>query len=132
METIEIGGPDILASRIALGTWAIGGWMWGGSDARSAFSTIQVAIDHGVNLIDTAPVYGFGLAEEIVGRALAANGRRKRILIATKCGLEWRNGSINRNASPARIGKEVEPNGLVHGTKMLASVPDSDTRQRVI
>jgi len=55
METIEIGGPDMLASRIALGTWAIGGWMWGGSDARSATSTIQVAIDHGVNLIDTAP-----------------------------------------------------------------------------
>src|SRR5882762_5579921 len=108
METIEIGGPDMLASRIALGTWAIGGWMWGGSDARSATSTIQVAIDHGVNLIDTAPVYGFGVAEEIVGRALAANGRRKRILIATKCGLEWRNGNIHRNASPARIGKEVE------------------------
>ena len=108
METIEIGGPDILASRIALGTWAIGGWMWGGSDARSAFRTIQTAIDHGINLIDTAPVYGFGLAEEIVGRALAANGRRKRILIATKCGLEWRNAKIHRNASPARIAAEVD------------------------
>jgi aryl-alcohol dehydrogenase-like predicted oxidoreductase len=107
METIEIGGLDILASRIALGTWAIGGWMWGGSDARSAFRTIQAAIDRGVNLIDTAPVYGFGLAEEIVGRALAANGRRKRILIATKCGLEWRNGKLHRNASPARIGEEI-------------------------
>src|SRR6266550_2639870 len=107
METIEIG-PNILASRIALGTWAIGGWMWGGSDARSAFRTIQTAIDQGINLIDTAPVYGFGLAEEIVGRALAANGRRKRILIATKCGLEWRNGNINRNASPARIAAEVD------------------------
>jgi predicted aldo/keto reductase-like oxidoreductase len=55
METIEIGGPDITASRIALGTWAIGGWMWGGSDVRSAFHTVQAAIDHGVNLIDTAP-----------------------------------------------------------------------------
>jgi len=55
METFEIGGPDILTSRIALGTWAKGGWMWGGSDARSAFSTIQAAIDHGANLIDTAP-----------------------------------------------------------------------------
>src|SRR6266403_451148 len=66
METIEIGGPDIVASRIALGTWAIGGWMWGGSDARSAFRTIQAAIDNSVNLIDTAPVYGFGHAEEVV------------------------------------------------------------------
>jgi aryl-alcohol dehydrogenase-like predicted oxidoreductase len=107
MEIIEIGGLDIAASRIALGTWAIGGWMWGGSDARSAFRTIQAAIDRGVNLIDTAPVYGFGVAEEIVGRALAANGRRKRILIATKCGLEWRNGKLHRNASPARIGEEI-------------------------
>src|SRR5436190_6055669 len=108
METIEIGGPDIVASRISLGTWAIGGWMWGGSDARSAFRTIQAAIDHGVTLIDTAPVYGFGVAEEIVGRALATNGRRKRILIATKCGLEWRNAKIHRNASPARIAAEVD------------------------
>src|SRR5947199_6820866 len=84
METIEIGGPDIVASRIALGTWAMGGWMWGGSDVRGALHTVQAAIDHGVNLIDTAPAYGFGLAEEIIGRALAPNGRRKRILIATK------------------------------------------------
>ena len=68
--------PDTVASRIALGTWAIGGWMWGGSDARSAFRTIEAVIDNGVNLIDTAPVYGFGHAEEIVGRALTPNGRR--------------------------------------------------------
>jgi aryl-alcohol dehydrogenase-like predicted oxidoreductase len=107
-ETIEIGGPDIVASRIALGTWAIGGWMWGGSDTRSAFRTIQAAIDHGVNIIDTAPVYGFGLAEEIVGRALAPNGRRKRILIATKCGLEWQGNKLRRNASPDRIREEIE------------------------
>jgi aryl-alcohol dehydrogenase-like predicted oxidoreductase len=87
METIEIGGPEMVASRIALGTWAIGGWMWGGSDVRSAFRTIEAATDHGINVIDTAPAYGFGLAEEIVGRALAPKGRRNRILIATKCGL---------------------------------------------
>ena len=108
METIEINGSNIVASRIALGTWAIGGWMWGGSDARSAFRTIQAAIDRGVNVIDTAPAYGFGLAEEIVGRALAPNGRRKRILISTKCGLQWRNGKLHRNASPARIGEEID------------------------
>jgi len=106
METIEIGGPDITASRIALGTWAMGGWMWGGSDVRSAFQTVQAAIDHGVNLIDTAPAYGFGLAEEIVGRALAPNGRRKRMLIATKCGLERHNNEMRRNASPSRIREE--------------------------
>jgi aryl-alcohol dehydrogenase-like predicted oxidoreductase len=106
METIEIGGLDIAASRIALGTWAMGGWMWGGSDVRSALHTIQAAIDHGVNLIDTAPAYGFGLAEEIVGRALAPNGRRKRMLIATKCGLERQGNEVRRNASPSRIREE--------------------------
>jgi aryl-alcohol dehydrogenase-like predicted oxidoreductase len=108
IETIEIGGTDIIASRIALGTWAIGGWMWGGSDARSALRTIEAAIDHGINTIDTAPVYGFGLAEEIVGRALAPNGRRRRILVATKCGLEWHGNNVRRNASPERIRQEIE------------------------
>jgi aryl-alcohol dehydrogenase-like predicted oxidoreductase len=108
METIEIGGPDMVASRIALGTWAIGGSMWGGSDVRSAFRTIDAAIDHGINLIDTAPAYGFGLAEEIIGRALAPNGRRKRMLIATKCGLEWQGEKLRRNASPLRIREEIE------------------------
>jgi aryl-alcohol dehydrogenase-like predicted oxidoreductase len=108
MATIEIGGPDMVASRIALGTWAIGGSMWGGSDTRSAFHTIEAAIDHGINLIDTAPAYGFGLAEEVVGRALAPNGRRRRILIATKCGLEWQGDKIRRNASPARIREEID------------------------
>lgn len=108
IETIEIGGPDLVASRIALGTWAMGGWMWGGSDTRSALHTIQAAIDQGVNLIDTAPVYGFGVSEQIVGRALASNGRRRRILIATKCGLEWHNGKVRRNASPSRIRDEIE------------------------
>jgi aryl-alcohol dehydrogenase-like predicted oxidoreductase len=108
MATIEIGGPDMVASRIALGTWAIGGWMWGGSDVRNAFRTIQAATDHGINLIDTAPAYGFGLAEEIVGRAVAPNGRRNRILIATKCGLEWQGNKVRRNASPSRIREEID------------------------
>jgi aryl-alcohol dehydrogenase-like predicted oxidoreductase len=108
METIEIGGPDMVASRIALGTWAIGGWMWGGTDVREAIRTIHAALDHGLNLIDTAPAYGFGRAEEIVGRALAMGSRRERVLIATKVGLDWRDGSVFRNSSPVRIRREVE------------------------
>src|SRR6266550_877816 len=104
METIEIGGPDIVASRIALGTWAIGGWMWGGSDARSAFRTIQAAIDNSVNLIDTAPVYGFGPAEEIVGRALAPNGRRQRL------GRTYRRGSRRvAEAAEDRLHRHISP-----------------------
>ncbi|MDB5408693.1 MAG: putative chaperone-associated ATPase [Rhodospirillales bacterium] len=108
MEMIEIDGPRMVASRVALGTWAIGGWMWGGTDVRESIRTIRSAIDRGVNLIDTAAVYGFGRSEEIVGKALAVGGLRERMLIATKGGLEWRNGKISRNASPARIRQEVE------------------------
>jgi aryl-alcohol dehydrogenase-like predicted oxidoreductase len=107
MEYIDIPGTSIRASRVALGTWAIGGWMWGGSDESDAIKTIQQALDRGINLIDTAPVYGFGRSEEIVGKALAG-GRRQNAIIATKVGLDWKNGKPFRNARKARIMKEVE------------------------
>ena len=108
METINIGGLSLAASRIGLGTWAIGGWMWGGSNAREAVRTIQTAVDQDINLIDTAPVYGFGRSEELVGRALETGGRRARTIIATKVGIEWIDGKIFRNSSPKRIRQEVE------------------------
>lgn len=76
MEAMDIPGTDLRLSRIGLGTWAIGGWMWGGSDDADAIHTIHAAVDRGITLIDTAPVYGFGRSEEIVGRALAEGGRR--------------------------------------------------------
>src|SRR6478752_9071942 len=96
------------ASRIALGTWAIGGWMWGGTDEDEAIRTIHAALDRGINLIDTAPVYGFGRSEEIVGMALAQGGRRKQVLIATKTGLDWKDNKPFRNATRSRIVKEIE------------------------
>ena len=99
---------SLSVSRIALGTWAMGGWMWGGTDEAEAIGAIYEAIDHGVTLIDTAPAYGFGRSEEIVGKALAEGGRRKRVLIATKVGLDWRNGQPFRDASKTRIHKEIE------------------------
>ncbi len=107
MEHIEIRGLKQQASRVALGTWAIGGWMWGGSDERDAIKTIRAALDAGINLIDTAPVYGFGRAEKIVGQALAG-GRRNKAIIATKAGLEWRDGKVLRNSSPERLRAELE------------------------
>jgi aryl-alcohol dehydrogenase-like predicted oxidoreductase len=108
METIEIGTSGIVASRIALGTWAIGGWMWGGNnDLDESVQTIRSAIERGITLIDTAPVYGFGRSEEIVGKALSG-GLRERVVIATKTGLEWRDGRVWRNASRVRIRKEIE------------------------
>jgi aryl-alcohol dehydrogenase-like predicted oxidoreductase len=108
METIAIGPSGPVASRIALGTWAIGGWMWGGtSDEGESIRTIRSAVERGITLIDTAPVYGFGRSEEIVGMALSG-GLRERAVIATKVGLEWRDGKVWRNSSPARIREEVE------------------------
>jgi len=108
MEYTKISGTELNASRVGLGTWAIGGWMWGGTDEREAIRTIHAALDRGVNLIDTAPVYGFGRSEEIVGKALAEYGRREKIIIATKTGLEWRDGKVFRNASLERILREIE------------------------
>lgn len=108
METIEIGTSGITASRIALGTWAIGGWMWGGtSDLDESIRTIRSAVERGITLIDTAPAYGFGRSEEIVGTALSGS-LRDRAVIATKVGLEWRDGKVWRNSSAARIRLEVE------------------------
>src|ERR1700751_2037367 len=92
MEFVDIPGTSIRASRVALGTWAIGGWLGGGSNESDAINAIQAARDPGINLIDTAPVSGFGRSEEIVGKALAADGRRKRVYIATKVGLDWKDG----------------------------------------
>jgi aryl-alcohol dehydrogenase-like predicted oxidoreductase len=106
-ETIAIPGTNLNPTRIALGTWAIGGWMWGGTDEAESIRTIRSAVDRGINLIDTAPVYGFGGSEEIVGEALAEIGRDK-VLIATKVGLDWREGQPFRNASRVRIHKEIE------------------------
>jgi aryl-alcohol dehydrogenase-like predicted oxidoreductase len=80
--------------------------MWGGTDQRDSIATIRAALDQGINLIDTAPVYGCGVSEEIVGAALA--GMRTEAVIATKAGLEWRDGKIYRNASRTRIMQEVD------------------------
>jgi len=85
MEQIAIGKSGLMTSRIGLGTWAMGGWMWGGTDEAQSIATIRSAIDRGVTLIDTAPVYGFGRSEEIVGRAL--HGLPERPYVFTKSSL---------------------------------------------
>ena len=107
-ELAAIPGTAIEMSRVAIGTWAIGGWMWGGTDEAESISTIRAALDHGINLIDTAPAYGFGRSEEIVGKAIAEAHLRSRVLIATKVGLEWDGGRVSRNASRVRIMHEID------------------------
>jgi aryl-alcohol dehydrogenase-like predicted oxidoreductase len=106
IETLRIEGIATPVSRIGLGTWAIGGGMWGGADDALSIATIRSAIDSGINLIDTAPAYGFGRSEEVLGKAL--QGVRDRVVIATKVALEWPDGQVRRNATAARIRREIE------------------------
>lgn len=84
----QLGNSELQASVVAFGAWAIGGWKWGGTDTKESISAIHSAIDAGINFIDTAAVYGFGLSEEIVGQAIASQ-RRDSLIVATKCGLRW-------------------------------------------
>jgi len=108
VEYVAIGETGLRASRVGLGTWAIGGWMWGGTEEGEAIATIHAALDLGINLIDTAAVYGYGNSEEIVGRALAG-GRREKALVATKVTLDWTgDGKVFRNGTKARIEKEID------------------------
>jgi aryl-alcohol dehydrogenase-like predicted oxidoreductase len=107
MEQISIGNSGLTASRVGLGTWAIGGWMWGGTDEARSIATIRAAVEQGITLIDTAPVYGFGRSEEIVGKALAG-GLRDGVTIATKVGIAWRDGEPYRDGRRQRIVREIE------------------------
>jgi aryl-alcohol dehydrogenase-like predicted oxidoreductase len=107
MEFATIPETALKVSRVALGTWAIGGWMWGGTDDEESVATIHAAVERGVNLIDTAPAYGFGRSEEIVGRAIAERSLRSRVVIATKVGLQWKDEKVFRNASRDRILSEA-------------------------
>ncbi len=95
----RLGETDMIVSVVALGTWAMGKYGWGDDvHDEDSIAAIQRAIDLGINLIDTADVYGFGHAEEIVGRAIA--GRRDEVFIATKGGLRWNDaGEIWRDSS---------------------------------
>jgi len=87
MKYRKIGKSGIEASAVAIGTWALGGWMWGGTDKNNPIDAIHAGLDAGINMIDTAPIYGFGLSEELVGKAIS--DRRDKVVLATKCGMRW-------------------------------------------
>lgn len=110
METTKLPGTDMEPSRIGLGSWAIGGWMWGGTEERASIDTIRAAIDKGITLIDTAPVYGQGTSEELVGKALGG-GLRDKVLIATKVCLNW-----TADGQPFRDGRKERVMQEVHGS----------------
>jgi aryl-alcohol dehydrogenase-like predicted oxidoreductase len=106
METTAIAGMQV--SRIGLGTWAIGGLDWGAIPDEVAIATCLRAVELGINLIDTAPIYGHGRAEEIVGKAMRAHGRRDAFFIATKFGLDWRDHGVFADSTAARLRAELE------------------------
>lgn len=104
MEYTKPGKSGLNVSRIALGTWAIGGSNWGKSDEQNALKAIEASIDNGINFIDTAPAYGDGRAEELIGDVI--KGKRDKVLIATKCGLDIKNG-YRKDLSPEFIEKDL-------------------------
>lgn len=110
----QIGTTGIACSAIGLGTWAIGGAMWGGSDDTASRAAIAASLDAGVSLIDTAPGYGLGHAETLVGEAI--RGRRDEVVIATKCGLNWHHGKgehfFDQYGTP--VHRYLGADGIVH------------------
>lgn len=105
MEYRKLGKSEVKVSAITLGAWAIGGFMWGGADDENAVAAIRKSIDLGVTSIDTAPVYGMGHSEEIVGQAVA--GRRDKVQILTKYSLHWDGRGVGRFSTPDPSGKMV-------------------------
>ena len=101
-----LGSSNLKVSVVSLGTWVFGGENWGKVDDDESIATIQKAIELGINLIDTAPAYGNGHAEEILGKAIT--GRRDNVFIATKCGLQKKGKTFIHDLRPAEIRKELE------------------------
>ncbi len=129
MRTRKIGTTNIEASVVALGAWAIGGgtW-WGETDDTESVKSIQAAVEEGINFIDTAPVYGWGRSEEVVGRAI--QGRRDKVILATKCGLRWHDDegplffelegkTVRRRLQPEIVRREVEASLLRLNTEYI-------------
>jgi aryl-alcohol dehydrogenase-like predicted oxidoreductase len=117
METTTIAGAKV--SRIGLGTWEIGGLDWGAVPDDVAVATCLSAVERGINLIDTAPIYGAGRSEEIVGKAMRAHGRREDFYIATKAGLERNSFGVFSNSNGPRLRAELEASLRRLGTEYI-------------
>jgi len=148
MKRRRLGQSSLEVPRIVFGAWAIGGWNWGGSDDEAAVRAMQTAIDLGMNAIDTAPVYGFGRSERVVGRAI--QGRRAEVLVMTKVGLRWdgdvgdfyfqaqdeqgRTLDVRRNLRPESVQQEVRQSLERLGTDYIDLIqlhwPDPQTPVR--
>jgi aryl-alcohol dehydrogenase-like predicted oxidoreductase len=107
MDYNELSLKGISVSCVGIGTWAMGGVLWGGTDVEKAVAAVQRGVDMGITLIDTAAIYGFGLSEEIVGKALSVGGRRDKAVVATKFGVIYENEKVFRDNSSKRVKKEI-------------------------
>jgi len=103
-----LGSSGFEITSIGVGTWAIGGHLWGGQDDAPSIAAIHAALDHGVNWIDTAPIYGSGHSETVVGRAVRALPSTRRPFVFTKFGLGQNSDAPNRSASAAEVAEECE------------------------
>jgi aryl-alcohol dehydrogenase-like predicted oxidoreductase len=108
MKRRVLGGSGFEISTIGLGTWAVGGHMWGGQDDAASAEAIHAAIDHGINWIDTAPIYGAGHSEEVVGKVVRQLPPSRRPMIFTKFGLGTASESPNRSAAAAEVHAECD------------------------
>lgn len=123
MKLRKLGNSDVTVTPLAFGAWAIGGWLWGGAEEKAALRAVRASFDLGITTIDTAPAYGFGRSELLVGRALEGIDR-SQYQILTKYGLDWTSNQgefyfdsvdnegnpikLYRNARPERVIKECE------------------------
>ena len=124
MEYRKLGNSDVEVSVLAFGAWAIGGWMWGGADNRQAVQAIKAAVDLGMTSIDTAPVYGFGLSEELVGKAI--RGKRDKVQLLTKFGMLWdeKKGKFFF-ASVDNSGKSIDIYRYASGERVISDCDES-------
>ena len=134
MKFQKLGNTDIDVSVVALGTWGLGGgsvWTDGDSTVEDAKRLLDICHEHGVNYIDTAPVYGTGVSEELLGKAL--KGRREDFILQTKCSLNWRDEggnfhyerdgyTVNNDTRAAAVKKDVEDSLRRMGTDYLDSI----------
>ena len=134
MEYFELGGSGLRVSRVALGTWGLGGgsvWSDHDSTVKEAEDLISACLDHGINYLDTAPVYGTGVSEELIGKAI--RGRRSELVIQTKCSLNWRGEggnfhyerdgyTVNNDTRPEAIRRDAEDSLRRLGTDRIDSL----------
>jgi aryl-alcohol dehydrogenase-like predicted oxidoreductase len=125
MEYRKLGTSDLEVSAICFGAWAAGGWMWGGTNRKDAIEAIKAAYDCGVTSIDTAPAYGQGTSEEIVGEAIK-NTPRNQVQILTKYGLRWDTSKGNFHfASKDNQGKNIDMHKYAGRESIINECEDS-------